>query len=156
MRGLMNRHPMVVSADSGAPRGKPRSALSWTTGARVIDSTPPASSRSASPERTARDAWLTASSPEAHRRFTVTPGTSTGSSASSAPMRATLRLSRPPGWRRRRHVLDLRAVDPVALHRGADHMGGEVVGVPGERAAIAADRGAEASMMSASVGGCRS
>ena len=45
----------------------------------------------------ARAAWLTASRPDAHSRFTVTPGTSTGRPASSSPIRATLRLSS-PAW----------------------------------------------------------
>ncbi len=39
----------------------------------------------------------TASSPEPHRRLIVAPGTSIGSPASSAAMRATLRLSS-PAW----------------------------------------------------------
>src|SRR5947208_912155 len=47
------------------------------------------------PTGTARDAWLTASRPEAHSRLTVTPGTSTGSPDRSAAIRATLRLSSP-------------------------------------------------------------
>ena len=88
---------MVVSCSSIPPRGKPRSGLPVTIGARLMDSTPPARIRSPSSERTARAAWLTASSPDAHSRFTVAPGTSTGSPASSEAMRATLRLSS-PAW----------------------------------------------------------
>ncbi len=68
-----------------------------TNGARDIDSTPPATTTSASPARMMRAAIATASSPEPHRRFTVAPGTETGSPASSAAMRATLRLSS-PAW----------------------------------------------------------
>ena len=45
------------------------------TGARLIDSAPPARYRSPSPRRSAREAWLTASRPEAQSRLTVTPGT---------------------------------------------------------------------------------
>ena len=87
----------MVSASSTLPRGKPCSGLRITHGERVIDSTPPASTRSASPTLTWRLPWTAASSPEAHSRFTVTPGTSTGSPASSPAMRATLRLSS-PAW----------------------------------------------------------
>ncbi len=47
----MKRQPIVVSTSSPLPRGKPRSGFSITSGARDIDSTPPASTRSASPSR---------------------------------------------------------------------------------------------------------
>jgi hypothetical protein len=50
-----------------------------------------------SPQRMARAAEPTASSPEPQRRLMVAPGTSIGSPASSAAMRATLRLSS-PAW----------------------------------------------------------
>src|SRR5690554_772229 len=62
-----------------------------------MDSTPPASTRSISPARMARKAVPTASISEPHRRFMVVPGTDAGSPASSADMRATLRLSS-PAW----------------------------------------------------------
>ena len=91
------------------------SALPMTRGARVIDSEPPASTSESSPALIARAAVATASSPEAQRRLTVTPGIASGSPASSSAMRATLRLSSPawlaepmttsstrsasPGWR---------------------------------------------------------
>jgi hypothetical protein len=88
---------MVVSTSSPPPRGKPRSGFSITSGARDMDSTPPASTRSASPRRIWRAPWTTASRPEAQRRFTVTPGTSTGRPAISDAIRATLRLSS-PAW----------------------------------------------------------
>lgn len=45
--------------------------LAITQGARVIDSTPPATTRSASPARIAWAAEATAVSPEAHSRLTV-------------------------------------------------------------------------------------
>ena len=60
-------------------------------------STPPARIRSACPDWMARAAMPTASMPDPHRRLTVVPGTSTGRPASSAAMRATLRLSS-PAW----------------------------------------------------------
>ena len=94
--GLMKRQPMVVSKIS-ALRENASSALPCTKGARVIDSTPPAMANSISPARIARAAVPTASSPEAHSRLSVTPGTLAGSPASSSAMRATLRLSS-PAW----------------------------------------------------------
>ena len=87
---------MVVSKIS-AWRENACSALPITSGARDIDSTPPASTSPASPQRIARAAVPTASSPEAQRRLRVTPGTLVGRPASSADMRATLRLSS-PAW----------------------------------------------------------
>ncbi len=65
------------------------------SGARVIDSTPPATKRSPSPAMTAWQAPTTAARPDAQSLFTVTPATDSGSPASSAPIRATLRLSSP-------------------------------------------------------------
>ena len=65
--------------------------------ARVIDSTPPATYTSPSPSRTARAAFAAALIPDAHRRFTVSPGTVSGSPARSTAIRATLRLSS-PAW----------------------------------------------------------
>jgi hypothetical protein len=97
MRGLTKRQPSVVSYTVWLPRGKERSGLGIASGARLIDSTPPASIRSPSPSRIARPAWFTASSPDAQSRLTVTPGTSTGRPASNDAMRATLRLSS-PAW----------------------------------------------------------
>ena len=72
-------------------------ALAMTYGARVIDSTPPATKTSPSPTMIAWAAALIACRPEPHSRLTVWPATSTGSPASSAAMRATLRLSS-PAW----------------------------------------------------------
>ena len=66
-----------------------------TKGERDMLSTPPASTRSASPSRIARAAWPTASSPDAQSLFTVTPGTESGSPDRSTAIRATLRLSSP-------------------------------------------------------------
>jgi hypothetical protein len=95
MVGLTMRQPRVVEYISVCPAGKGRSGLGSTYGARVIDSTPPASTTEASPTATARAAWITASRPEAHSRFTVTPGTVVGRPARRAAMRATLRFSSP-------------------------------------------------------------
>ena len=97
MRGLTNRQPSVESKAVTSPRAKASRALPITRGARDIDSTPPAMIRSASPVEMARAPSTTACSPEPHSRLTVAPGTETGSPASSAAMRATLRLSS-PAW----------------------------------------------------------
>ena len=96
MRGLTRRQPRRVSAVS-SERAQ-ASPLRWTTnGARVIDSVPPATQMSASPAAIARAASLTASMPEPQSRFTVAPGISTGSPASSTAIRATFLLSS-PAW----------------------------------------------------------
>ena len=55
-----------------------------TSGARLIDSTPPATNRSPSPAAIAWHAETTAESPDAQSRLTVTPATDSGSPASSA------------------------------------------------------------------------
>ena len=93
---LTKRQPMVVSWIS-ARREKAASGLGMTSGARDIDSTPPATIRSASPQAMRRAAAPTASSPDAQSRLSVIPGTVSGSPAISALMRATLRLSS-PAW----------------------------------------------------------
>src|SRR6267142_2830155 len=71
--------------------------FSITYGARVMFSTPPATNASPSPALIACAALAIACSPEPQRRLTVCPGTSTGKPASSAAIRATLRLSS-PAW----------------------------------------------------------
>src|SRR6185369_3346848 len=91
------RQPSVVSYIVRSPRGKARSGLPVTSGARLIDSTPPATNRSPSPARTAWHAAVTAESPDAHSRFRVTPATESGRPARSDAIRATLRLSS-PAW----------------------------------------------------------
>ena len=96
IRGLTKRHPMVVSWIS-ADRAYGACALGCTNGARLMLSTPPAIIRSASPAMIERAAQPTASRPDAHRRLNVIPETSAGSPASSADIRATLRLSS-PAW----------------------------------------------------------
>ncbi len=94
-RGFGKRQPIVVSYTVRSPRAKGFSSLPITSGARLIDSTPPATASSISPARIAWQAHTTAARPEAHRRFTVIPGISCGSPASNSAIRATLRLSSP-------------------------------------------------------------
>ena len=76
-------------------RSNPRSGLGTTHGARLIDSTPPVSTSSASPDSIERLACMAASRLEPQRRLTVVPGTVVGSPASSDAIRATSRLSSP-------------------------------------------------------------
>src|SRR5512134_829787 len=82
-RGFTNRHPSVLSATSGARRLHGSGDLSITYGARVIDSTPPATNVAPSPALIACAALATAWSPDPHSRLIVWPGTATGSPASS-------------------------------------------------------------------------
>ena len=96
--GFVIRHPMAVFQSVWLPtEGHGFADFSTTNGARLIDSTPPARMRSASPASIALDPWITASTADPHNRFTVTPDTLEGNPASSAPMRARLRLSS-PAW----------------------------------------------------------
>ena len=48
--------------------------FSWTHGARLMDSTPPATTMSAAPDLIMWLAMMMALSPEAHSRLTVMPG----------------------------------------------------------------------------------
>jgi hypothetical protein len=86
-----------VSYTGGGVRSHAPPLLGIENGARVMLSTPPATTQSASPTAIRRAASATASRPEPHSRLSVTPGTSYGSPASSAAMRPTLRLSS-PAW----------------------------------------------------------
>ncbi len=77
------------------PAGKARDGFGSTQGARVIDSTPPVSTTSASPHSMVREPLIAASSEDPQSRLTVTAGTETGRPASSTAIRPTLRLSSP-------------------------------------------------------------
>jgi hypothetical protein len=93
--GFTIRHPNVEDHNVSSPAAKPFAGLSSTHGARLIDSTPPATSSDASPHSIARAAWIDASRLEPHNRFTVTPGTDVGKPASSTAIRATSLFSSP-------------------------------------------------------------
>ncbi len=95
MFGLTMRQPSVVECSVSWPAGKPLAGFCRTQGARLIDSTPPATTTEASPTAICLLACMAASSPEPHNRLTVVPGTLVGQPASSVAMRATLRLSSP-------------------------------------------------------------
>jgi hypothetical protein len=87
----------VVETTVVSPAGKTREGFGSTQGARVIDSTPPATMTSASPVSIMREACMVASSEEPHSRFTVVAGTVVGRPASSTAIRPTFRLSS-PAW----------------------------------------------------------
>ncbi len=93
--GLTMRQPSVVECRVWGAAGKPFSGFCRTQGARLIDSTPPATTTAASPASIARAAWIEASRLEPQSRLTVTPGTLVGRPASSTAIRATSRLSSP-------------------------------------------------------------
>jgi hypothetical protein len=94
--GLIKRQPKLESCICESVP-KAFEGLDMTNGARVIFSTPPATNKSPSPLWMARAAAIPADKPLAQSRFTVSPGTLWGKPASSAAMRATLRLSS-PAW----------------------------------------------------------
>ena len=88
------RHPKLESnICASLPKGF--DALEITQGPRVMFSTPPANITSASPNCMTRLALMIADIPEAHKRFTVSPGTVYGRPARSKDIRATFRLSSP-------------------------------------------------------------
>jgi hypothetical protein len=93
----VKRQPSVVSYNGRSPRSNGFSAFGVTNGARLIDSSPPATKRSPSPATIEWHAPTTAERPEAQSRLTVTPATDSGRPASSAAIRATFRLSS-PAW----------------------------------------------------------
>ena len=76
--GFVKRQPSEVSKRVPLPRGYAFSGRDIAHGARVIDSTPPATNTWPSPATIARAAWVTASSPEPHSRFTVAAGIDSG------------------------------------------------------------------------------
>src|SRR5690606_16878224 len=77
--GFVIRHPIAVFHIVGLPvAGYGFADFSTTNGARLIDSTPPARISCASPVSIAREPWITASTLDAHNRFTVTPVTVVG------------------------------------------------------------------------------
>ena len=110
-------------------------------------STPPATTRSASPARTARAAIATASAPEPQRRLTVDPGTVSGRPASSRAIRATLRLSS-PAWLAQPMTTSSTADQSTCGmpgRQGAQRVRGQVVRADGRQgSAVAADRRADA------------
>ena len=144
--GLTNRHPIVVSKIS-ACREKAVVALGITKGARDIDSTPPARTISLSPAMIDRAAEATASRPDPQSRLIVVPGTRVRQSGQqhrhpgdvAVVLAGLVRAAED-------HVVDHRGVEgSVPRQQRRDGVRREVVGTDrGERAAVPADRGADA------------
>ncbi len=124
------------------PRGNGPSAFGIASGARLIDSTPPATNRSPAPATTEWQAETTADKPDAHSRFNVTPGTESGRPASNAAIRATFLLSSPGLVRAAEaDVLDLLRRNAGPLDGRSDRDRAEIVGTDArEPAAVAPDR----------------
>ena len=105
------------------------SGLAVTSGARDIDSTPPATKRSPSPAAIAWQAPTTADSPEAQSRLTVTPATDSRqpreqrSHPGHVPVVLTGLVRAPEP-----DVLDLVGLHPGPLDRRGDRDRREVVG----------------------------
>ena len=78
MAGLTSRQPTVVECRVTSWWTWGRDGFMATQGARLIDSTPPAMTMSASPVAISRLAQATASRPDPHSLFTVRAGTPTG------------------------------------------------------------------------------
>ena len=144
MRGLTSRQPNVVEWSVSWPRGYAASGLVSTHGARLMDSTPPATVTAASPTAMARSPAITASSPEPHSRLTVAPGTDVGKPASSAAMRATSRLSSPAPLASPNQAWSMSAGSRSGTRSpSARRAWAEVVGPhPRQSPAVAPDRGA--------------
>ena len=113
--GLTIRQPSVVECSVwSCARGNGFSGLSTTHGARLIDSTPPATQTDASPTAIARLAWIAASRPEPHRRLTVAPGTVVGRPGEQHrhPRDVAVVLAGPVG------VAEEDVVDPLGVEAG--------------------------------------
>ena len=92
--GFINRQP---KAESYICASLPNAVevFEITHGPRVICSTPPAMYNSPAPSLIALAALIVAAIPDAHKRFTVSPATPTGSPANNPAILAILRLSSP-------------------------------------------------------------
>ena len=131
------RQPSVVSQTVRFPRAA-LLGFAITSGARVIDSTPPATKSLRHPRRPR--GMRRQPSPEAQRQFRVTPATDSGPGEERGHPRdvavVLTRLVRGPV-----DVLDLTGLDARPLDGGADRRCGEIVRPNlGERAAVPADR----------------
>ena len=75
-----------------------------------------------------RAAWLTASSPDAQSRFTVTAGTWSGNPASRLAIRATFRLSSPAWFAHpSTTIVEVARVHTRPVHDRPQHEGREIV-----------------------------
>ncbi len=146
MFALTSRQPSVVDTASTLPAGNARDGFGSTHGARVIDSTPPVSTISASPVSIIREPPIAASSDEPQSRLTVEPGTDTGKPGQQGrhPGHVAVLLAGAVGVAED-HLLDRLRVQPGrAVADGAEDDGAEVVGAyAGQPAAELAERGAD-------------
>ena len=141
MRGFGNRQPSVVSQSVRSPRGNGVSAFAITSGARDIDSTPPATKRSPSPAAIAWQAPTTALRPgraepvDGHARDRLRqPREQRGHARDVAVVLAGLVRAAEVD------VFDLAGGDSGARDRLCDHERREVVRPHArKRAAVAAD-----------------
>ena len=144
--GFTRRQPRVVETASRLPAGNARLGFGSTQGARVMDSTPPVSTMSASPVSIIREPVMAASSEEPHSRFIVVPGTETGKPGQQAghPRDVAVVLAGAVGVAED-DLLDGTGVQlRVALQDRLQDHGGEVVGPDlGEAAVEPAERGAD-------------
>ena len=137
------RQPSVVDQTVSLVRAYPRSGLSSTQGARLIDSTPPAMQIEWSPTAIARLAAITASSPDPQSRLTVVPGTARRHARKQQRHARDVAVVLAGGVAVAKHdVADGRRVEGrAALDECGDHPGCKVVRThAGERAAVPADR----------------
>ena len=116
--------------------------FSWTHGARLMDSTPPATTMSAAPDLIIWLARMMALSPEEQSRFTVMPGMWRGSPARMVAIRATLRFSSPAPLALPRITSSIAVrIDSGPGHGLTDHQRGQIIRPDrGERTAVSADR----------------
>ena len=142
MRGLTNRQPSVLSWTVTSPRGNASRALGITSGARDIDSTPPAITRSASPTAIARAPSMTACRPEPHSRLTVAPGTRDRQAGEQqAHARDVAVVLAGLVRAAEEHVVDAGGIGAGAPHELGDRDRAQIVGAHlGQRAAEPPDR----------------
>ena len=143
--GLVKRQPIEVSTISPG-LANAFSGLASTQGARVIDSTPPAMTTSASPDLTMLAARCTAESPDAQSRLTVMPGNGDGQpgeQAGHAGDVAVVFAGLVGGAEN--DLVDRGRVDAGARDEFSDDQRGQIVGAHlRERSPVSADRGADA------------
>ena len=119
-------HPVEPENGSSNPYSRPAS-IALLIGIALMFWTPPATTKSAVPERTAWAAKWTACCDDPHCRSTVVPGTSSGSPAASQDVRAML-----PACGADRvdaaedHVVHGGGIDAGPMHQTVEYVGAEI------------------------------
>ena len=142
MRGLTKRQPRVVSCIVCGPRGRPRSGLPTTQGARLIDSTPPAEVEVALAELDRAGGAVDRLQAGGAEAVDGGAGDAVGQAGEQRrhPRHVAVVLARLVGGAEV-DVVDPLGVDAGALDHGGDRVRGQVVGADaGERAAVGAHR----------------